>query len=373
MIRTSHKFHKLKCGKQNDIPTKSEIQQYLGTSLAQILFDYSHCEMIKLLDSTRSARVLQQSCYKAQNGQLKTNIIRMASEKQDILKSNIHHEILALGAEELKRFQAEIEALMQSKLRNEFAEECHMLEAEKRFAIKCNVDEIHARYEEYFKLTQQKLEEQLQIESANADDKYKKEVQKVAVKTRIDTTHDVLRKLRPQMCYIIKSLYDDLELSYRAQREKMIADFNKIMRKQHLKLDTRIREVEKKKIEELRIQHHELEIQNVMNIVFILCMERVRNSLQMHAIHKYCEEKIKSLHELIAKQDDDINMMKERLTGYHNKNVMLQEKVTAITKEFQKFINFAFDAMPEHADFLLPLDLFSVDSTNKEDNKQEKS
>lgn len=68
-----------------------------------------------------------------------------------------------MGAEELKRFQAEIEALMQSKLRNEFAEECHMLEAEKRFAIKCNVDEIHARYEEYFKLTQQKLEEQLQV------------------------------------------------------------------------------------------------------------------------------------------------------------------------------------------------------------------
>lgn len=55
-------------------------------------------------------------------------------------------------------------------------------------------------------------------------------MQKLAVKTRIDTTHDVLRKLRPQMCYIIKSLYDDLELSYRAQREKMIADFNKIMR-----------------------------------------------------------------------------------------------------------------------------------------------
>lgn len=65
-----------------------------------------------------------------------------------------------------------------------------------------------------------------------------------------------------------------------------------MQRKQHLKLDTRIREVEKKKIEELRIQHHELEIQNVMNIVFILCMERLRNSLQMHAIHKYCEVNI---------------------------------------------------------------------------------
>lgn len=68
-----------------------------------------------------------------------------------------------MGEEELKRFQAEIEALTQSKLRNEFAEECRMLEAEKRFAIRCNADEIHGRYEEYFKFTQQELQEQLQV------------------------------------------------------------------------------------------------------------------------------------------------------------------------------------------------------------------
>lgn len=369
----TYKFHKLKYVKQNDIPTRSEIEQYLGTSLAQILFNYSHYEMIKQLDPIRSARVLQQSkCHKAQDSQLKRDIVQMVSEKQDILKSNIHRDILVLGEEELKKFQTEIEALTQSKLRNEFAEECHMLEAEKRFAIKCNVDEIHARYEEYFKFTQQELQKQLQMDSADADTKHKKELQKVAVKTRIDTTHDVLRKLRPQMYNIIKSLYDDLELSHRAQREKMIADFNKIMRKEHLKLDARIWEIKKKKIEALHFQQHEFQLQNVMNIIYVLCMERLCSSLQTQAIHKHYEEKIKSLHELIAKQADTINIMKKRITECHDKNVMLQEKITAITKEFQKFINFAFDAMPEHADFLLPLDLFSIDSINKENNEQER-
>lgn len=83
----------MKCGKQNDIPTRLEIEQCLGTSLAQILFNYSHYGMIKVLDSTRSARVLQ-SCYKPQNDQLKTDFIR-ASEKQNILKSDIHHDILS--------------------------------------------------------------------------------------------------------------------------------------------------------------------------------------------------------------------------------------------------------------------------------------
>jgi len=57
----------------------------------------------------------------------------------------------------------EIEATTQKKLRDEFAEECRMLEAEKRFAIRRNADEIHARYEEYFKSAQQELKEKLQV------------------------------------------------------------------------------------------------------------------------------------------------------------------------------------------------------------------
>lgn len=84
----------MKYVKQDDIPTRSKIQQLLGTSLAQILFEYSHHEMIKMLDPIRSAGFLQQSCYKVQNDQLKMDIIQMIPEKQDILKSNIHHDIL---------------------------------------------------------------------------------------------------------------------------------------------------------------------------------------------------------------------------------------------------------------------------------------
>lgn len=98
-VRT-RKFRKLKCVKQNDIPTKLEIQQCLGTLLTHILFNYNHCEMIKQLNSTRSARILQQPYCRAQNDQLKTGAKRSfrtenESEKQDILKSNIHHDILS--------------------------------------------------------------------------------------------------------------------------------------------------------------------------------------------------------------------------------------------------------------------------------------
>lgn len=62
------------------------------------------------------------------------------------------------------------------------------------------------------------------------------------------------------------------------------------------------------------------------------------------------------MHELIAKQKETMNTMKEKITKYHNKNKILQEKIADLTKEFQKFINFTFDSLPEHTDFLLPLD-----------------
>lgn len=80
----------------------------------------------------------------------------------------------------------------------------------------------------------------------------------------------------------------------------------------------------------------------------------------------YLQERIESLQEVIAKQDKDIHIMKEKIAEYCGNNTILQNKIITLTKEFQKFINFAFDAAPEHADFLLSLDLLLENDMNKE-------
>lgn len=69
-----------------------------------------------------------------------------------------------------------------------------------------------------------------QVELTDADGKRSTELQKAIVKARIDTTHDVLRKIRPQMDWVVTSLYNEFEQTRRAQREQMIADFNNIIR-----------------------------------------------------------------------------------------------------------------------------------------------
>lgn len=58
----------------------------------------------------------------------------------------------------------EVEATTQKRLRDEFADECRKLEAEKRFTIGRNAEELHSRYEEFFKSAQEELKEKLQVD-----------------------------------------------------------------------------------------------------------------------------------------------------------------------------------------------------------------
>lgn len=92
-VHSSYKIYKLKYITQDDVPTRSEIQQHLGTSLAQIIFDYNQ-EAVKLLDSIPSERLLQQSYCTAHDDQLQTDAIRTWWKKQGILKSQMHDNIL---------------------------------------------------------------------------------------------------------------------------------------------------------------------------------------------------------------------------------------------------------------------------------------
>lgn len=69
-----------------------------------------------------------------------------------------------------------------------------------------------------------------QIEFKDIDIKHNEELQEAVVNTRMVTTHDVLRKIRPEINYVVTSLYNELKQIHRTQREKIITDFNKIIR-----------------------------------------------------------------------------------------------------------------------------------------------
>lgn len=52
-------------------------------------------------------------------------------------------------------------------------------------------------------------------------------------------------------------------------------------------------------MEELSVLRHELEIQNVMNIIYILFMERLRSSSQLQVVYKHFEVNISILNGIL--------------------------------------------------------------------------
>jgi len=94
-VCTSRKFCKLECATRDESPTRLEVQQRLGTSLAQVLFDYSHQEAVKLLDSI-PVKLSQQLCCASQDSQLKADAMGTWAKKQEILRSYLHSNILGI-------------------------------------------------------------------------------------------------------------------------------------------------------------------------------------------------------------------------------------------------------------------------------------
>lgn len=47
---------------------------------------------------------------------------------------------------------------------------------------------------------------------------------------RVSVTHQMLKKLRDEIGYMVIKLYDEFERKSRVDRENMIADFNKTIR-----------------------------------------------------------------------------------------------------------------------------------------------
>lgn len=48
-------------------------------------------------------------------------------------------------------------------------------------------------------------------------------------------------------------------------------------------------EFQKRLSKELYIQRHQLEMQNAVEIIYLLCLERFRSDRDKHTIHKYFE------------------------------------------------------------------------------------
>ncbi|XP_017790389.1 PREDICTED: uncharacterized protein C6orf163 homolog [Habropoda laboriosa] len=369
MHKTSPKCN-IKLCSNNAVPPSSVVHACLGPSLAQIFFDYAHHDTIKLLDLLTSSKRSKACFSDTSYDHLRESTFLPPTDNQ-ITKAFVHQNILEIGETILQRVKKQIEESLREKIERQSREKFYMYQAKKRREIELITQQMHEKYEEYIDVVREELEKQLEIEWSIVAAECAKNTQKAVVQERIKVVNEMMGKMRAEMTYVVQSLYKEFEESFCAQRDTIIADFNQIMRSKHVQLKKEMQEFEEKVSRELHVQKRQFEMQNTTDIIYVLCLERQRSNREKHTLHKYFQQQIKGFHDLIVRLDHVIAAIREEIVNCHAEKKLLEEQLSNVTKHFQKFIDFTFNAMPGQAEFLLPLELQRLINLNN--NKEEKS
>ncbi|XP_043514580.1 uncharacterized protein LOC122531070 [Frieseomelitta varia] len=370
MHQTSPKCNVKLCS-NNDVPPSSVIRACLGPSLAQVFFDYTHHDTIKLLDVLTPLKT-SKACFSIPSERQLSECRFIPPTDHQIVKAFVHQNILEIGEALLERVKKDIEESLRDKIERQSREKFHLYQAKKRREAELHAEQLHEKYENYIETVQHELQKQLEVEWSQAAAECAKNIQKAVVQERINVTNEMMRKMRAEMTHVVQSLYKDFEELFCAKRDNIIADFNQIMRGKHVKLKKEMQEFKEKVNRDLYIQRRQFEMQNTADLIYALCLERLRNNREKHIMHKYFQQQINEFYELIVRLKDVIIAMRKEIIDCHIEKKLLNEEFCEVAKHFQKFIDFVFRAMPRQADYLLPLELQRVIRPDKDKEEMQK-
>ncbi|XP_015585418.1 uncharacterized protein LOC107263092 [Cephus cinctus] len=355
------------------IPTQSDVRTNLGSPLAQIIFDYSHEEIRKLLGIIPPLEGPPKILWKSPSDQLIGKVALTPPLTNKFIKACTHQGILALGQVVLEKFEADMDERMKRHMKEELEEVQNMFEAEKRRIIELTIHDVSLQYENYIDILQEEFKTELKNSISDAITNCNKAMQKAVVHERMNVTHEMLKKLRDEIAHVIETLYINFEQSLRAQKENMIADFNEIMRKERARMDEKMKDFENQKIKALLILRHRLQMQNAIDLAYVLCIERMHCIAEKKVMHKCFKIQIRALEELLLDLNEVIRSMKNEEQNKIDNGPAWEKKVYEIVRQFQKFINFAFGAVPGQAEFLLSLESLLLPELDEKISKREES
>ncbi|XP_043487500.1 uncharacterized protein LOC122514630 [Polistes fuscatus] len=353
---------------QEEIPTQTEVNLRLGLPLAETLFVYDHDEIKKLLGLSPPLKSISGDLWISPSAQMNKKVLSLP-ENNNIIKECSHLGILALGKDLLNKLKIEIESNVKKDFENQLIDQKYLYEAEKRHAIKMNTKEIHTIWQKYLNTIEYDMRKVLQIELAKVIFKCNKEIQKAVIQQRIDMTQHMLSKIRKEMSYMVDDLYKEFEQTRRLHIENIIADVNEILRKERIKNNKKIEKLKKEKTESLHAQKAKLETKNVANIMYLLCLEKLRSNLEKQKIQNHFEvHRTDTYLILLAKKM--LSTAEETIETYQNDNKLLKNKFDNINQEFHKFVAFVFNTVPKQAEFVLPLESVCSQQMNKTLNEK---
>lgn len=95
----------------------------------------------------------------------------------------------------------------------------------------------------------------------------------------------MLNKVRYEMSYMVDSLFEEFEQSHKKQIENIMTEVNKIMKEERMENNKKMEKLRKEKTESLWKQKIKFKTKNVADIMYILCLERLRFNFEKQKIH----------------------------------------------------------------------------------------
>ncbi|KAG8039038.1 hypothetical protein G9C98_003345, partial [Cotesia typhae] len=254
-VDISPKSRRLELQAKNETPKQREIKNYIGPIRTKILCDFSPPDMKNLLGVTPQLEGPPKNLWTPPSDKI---ILRPVTN-HNIIKALTHDGIIKLGEQVKRNYEADVNKKLNDNLSREINEIRSMFEAEKRHAINLSINETRNVYESKIDLLTKEHESKLQSALAEVVEKSNKRLQKAVVAERVSVTHQMLKKLRDEIGYMVIKLYDEFERKSRVDRENMIADFNKTIRNERNKNNDILNAFEKEKNLEINIQRLEIE------------------------------------------------------------------------------------------------------------------
>ncbi|XP_008551594.2 uncharacterized protein LOC103574037 [Microplitis demolitor] len=360
MFNVSPKLRRLEFKKKNEIPKQSEIINSIGPSLTSILYNFSPTDVKKLLgvipqlDGPSTDLWIPPSDKKDGD-----KIILKPIVNHDLIKALTHDGILKLGEQAKRNYDANVNKKINDNLKREIKEIRSMFEAEKRHAINLHINDTINLYESKIDLLTKEYESKLQKEISKVVENSNERLQKAVAAERMSVTHQMLKKLRDEIGHMVIKLYGEFEKKSQADRENIIADFNKKIRNERKENDERLNYFKRQSELETNLKKLELENKYFNRLINSINRERSQSETRMSFQQKNFQEKITALYKLLLQTLYIIKFLHKKLSQpaiTQNREITWRDKLQEIINKFKKIINFVFNAIPGHAEFLLSLE-----------------
>ncbi|KAL1491541.1 hypothetical protein ABEB36_012123 [Hypothenemus hampei] len=341
-------------------PKRSEAKRNLGVFLSKVVFDQCEEALREDFGLKMPLKGPGDVLWVSPSDLLLGKIVLKPPLTPKCLQALTHKGIIEIGEGFERKFKEEAELDKQKTLeryRNELLanlddwmkSEIKNVEIRERLACYAEMERMQQEFELILKEELDKLEEAIckhyEIILANHDSYLK-----------VKWEHKLQKEVKNTVDIMTRQFLAELD----QQEQKLTENFKLELKKYELlrEFDAQVHKTNANQaLQQLR---HNLQCKNLVNMMYILCVERRKSCDQREELERKYKAEIDDLQKRIKTKELEL----EVTSSEKQKQIMevsIREKcLKEVIKHFQKFINFALKSAPTQAEFLLSIEKMMV-------------